>query len=131
MSRAVAAALRQAKPEKLDAGAVQLAREYAALIDNATVSAKYRKPLEFVRHAIEWADDNRDALEAFDKIADALAEHSVASDLGPKLLATLTALGLTPAGRGTKGGQNGVPVANPLDELKARRASRAERARQH
>jgi hypothetical protein len=131
MTRAVAAALRQAKPEKLDAGAVQLAREYAALIDNAAVAAKYRAPLMAIRRAIDCAEeyDNRDALEAFNKISDALAEHSVASDLGPKLLATLTSLGLTPAGRGAKGGQNGAPAANPLDELKARRASRAERAR--
>jgi hypothetical protein len=133
MTRAVAAALREAKPEKLDAGAVQLARKYAGLIDNAAVAAKYRKPLEAVRSALLGAHtlEAEDAIDSFNKIADALAEHSVASDLGPKLLATLTSLGLTPAGRGAKGGQNGVPVANPLDELKARRASRAERARQH
>jgi hypothetical protein len=132
MTRAVAAALREAKPEKLDAGAVQLAREYAALMDNAAVAAKYRAPLAAIRRAIDCAEeyDNRDALEAFNKIADALAEHSVASDLGPKLLAVLTSLGLTPAGRGAKGGQNGAPTAaSALDELKARRASRAERAR--
>jgi len=131
MTRAVAAALRAGKPEHLDAGAVQLAREYAGLIDNATVLAKYRKSLDGLRAALDLLGplDRIDAFEHFDKIADALSEHSVASDLGPKLLAALTALGLTPAGRGAKGGQNGAPTTNPLDELKARRATRTERAR--
>jgi hypothetical protein len=132
MTRAVATALREAKPEKLDAGAVQLARKYAGLIDNAAVAAKYRKSLEAVRSALLASEsiEAEDALEHFGKITDALAEHSVASDLGPKLLAVLTSLGLTPAGRGAKGGQNGAPAAaSALDELKARRASRAERAR--
>jgi hypothetical protein len=137
MTAAVAAALRANKPEHRDAGAVQLAREYAGLIDNATIAAKYRPHINGLRLALDelamldplgGADK---AIEALEKIADALGEHSVASDLGPKLLATLTALGLTPAGRGAKGGQNGAPAANPLDELKARRASRASRAREH
>lgn len=45
------------------------------------------------------------------------------ADLGPKLLAALTALGLTPAGRGVKGGAASVsPVARKLDEFTARRA---------
>jgi hypothetical protein len=49
-------------------------------------------------------------------------EVTVVSDLGPKLLAALTALGLTAAGRGVKGGGSGVgPVAGKFDELRARR----------
>ena len=47
--------------------------------------------------------------------------------LGPKLLAVLESLGLTPKGRGLArmgGGGNEQP-SNPLDELKARRAARA------
>ncbi|KXK61959.1 hypothetical protein AWW66_10995 [Micromonospora rosaria] len=47
------------------------------------------------------------------------------ADLGPKLLAALTALGLTPAGRGAKGGAPGGVVAGKLDELRARREQRA------
>ena len=48
--------------------------------------------------------------------------------LGPPLLATLSALGLTPAARGDgKGGTAGEPAANPLDELRARRAARTDR----
>jgi hypothetical protein len=50
------------------------------------------------------------------------------SDLGPKLLAALVALGMAPAGRGAKGGGQVAPVANKLDELKARRDARTNRA---
>lgn len=47
------------------------------------------------------------------------------ADLGPKLLAALAALGLTPAARGTaKGGQDAQPVLSKLDELRARRQRR-------
>lgn len=46
----------------------------------------------------------------------------VLSDLGPKLLAGLVALGMAPAGRGKAGGGQVAPVANKLDELRARRA---------
>lgn len=46
------------------------------------------------------------------------------TDAGPKLLAALTALQMTPAARAaaTKGAR---PTASPLDELRARRAARA------
>jgi hypothetical protein len=50
------------------------------------------------------------------------------SDLGPKLLAGLVALGMAPAGRGAKGGGQVAPVASKLDELKARRDARTNRA---
>jgi hypothetical protein len=133
LTRALGTALTAAEHEQRDAGTVALARRYAALIDAAAVAAKYRRSLEAVRSALLASEslEAEDALEHFNKLADALAEHSVASDLGPKLLAALTSLGLTPAGRGVKGVANAGTVASALDELKARRASRAERARQH
>lgn len=88
MTRAVAAALRDAPLLPQDAAGKALVRRYAAAIDAA------------------------DDLE-------------VLSDLGPKLLAALSALGLTPAGRGVKGGaQGGGRVASKLDELRARRERR-------
>lgn len=64
--------------------------------------------------ALEYArtiDNDPDALDA----------------LGPKLLAVLTALGMTPSGRGVKGGakDGALGVVNPLDELHARRVARA------
>ncbi|XTZ16409.1 terminase small subunit [Micromonospora echinospora] len=52
-------------------------------------------------------------------------DPEVLVELGPKLLAALTALGLTPAGRGVKGGAAGGGVAGKLDELRARREQRA------
>lgn len=55
-------------------------------------------------------------------------EPEVFDKLGPKFLAVLTALGLTLAGRGVKGGVNaggGTPGADVLDELRARRERRA------
>lgn len=136
MARAVASALRALKAAPPDAGAIALAKRYAALIDDATPLAKYRDPLEGVRLALnELAAFDLDSATAgrrhFAKIADALSAHSVASDLGPKLLAALTALGMTPAGRGAKGGTQVGPVASKLDELRNRREQRANRARQH
>lgn len=128
ISRAVAAALRSAPTEGQDAGTVALAKRYAALIDDAAATAKYRKYLGGLRAALADADD--ETVEHLERVAEALAAHSVASDLGPKLLATLTALGMTPTARGAKtGGQNGAPVGTALDELRARRATRAARAR--
>lgn len=53
-------------------------------------------------------------------------DPDVVGDVGPKLLAVLSALGMTPAGRGVKGGAaGGQPVASKLDELRARRQQRA------
>jgi hypothetical protein len=108
-----------------DAGAVQLARRYAGLIDAAASAVKYRKPLETLERAVRLSDDP-DAPEALEKLRDALAAHSVASDLGPKLLAVLTSLGMTLAGRSAKGGAQGGPaIGGKLDELRARRQRRA------
>lgn len=45
--------------------------------------------------------------------------------VGPPLLAVLEALGMTPRARANmKGVTSGGPVADPLDELRARRAAR-------
>lgn len=74
------------------------------------------------------------ALQPQDRAAAALAaEYAAAIDddagaletLGPKLLAALTALGMTVAGRGAKGVGNGTGVASKLDELRERRERRA------
>lgn len=119
--RALNAALRKLTDVDRDKAAIELAKRYASLIDEATPASKYRPALEAARRALD--PDDEIAAAAFKKIADALAEHSVASDLGPKYLAVLTSLGLTPAGRGAKGGATGVEsVARRLDEFTARRA---------
>lgn len=132
MARAVGSAIRATRAERLDAGTVALARQYAVLIDNAAPAAKYRKHLDGLRTALDLLEPEEcaDALEHLDAVAVALAEHSVASDLGPKLLAALTALGLTPAARkAAMGGQDGAAHGSTADELRQRRADRAARAR--
>ncbi|MGH3863672.1 terminase small subunit [Actinokineospora sp.] len=51
-----------------------------------------------------------------------LEESAVFADLAPKYLAVLSALGLTPAGRGVRGGVQGGGTGNgKLDELRERR----------
>lgn len=122
MAAAVDASLATAPTRPEDAGTVALVRRYAALIDAATPASKYRPLLRSVRAALDPGDDA--AREAYVKIEDALGAHSVASDLGPKLLAALTALGMTLAGRGAAGKGGGPAVgarSTKLDELRARR----------
>jgi hypothetical protein len=124
MTAAVAAALATIKDRPADAGAVALCRYYAELIDSAAPAARYREPLRLLMLAAD--DAGEDAGKAFQKVADALAAHSVASDLGPKLLAALGALGLTLAGRGVKGGTgDSAPAVKPLDQLRERRARKS------
>ena len=85
------------KREPADAGAVQLAHMYARLIDQAVPDARYRDALAYLETLVP-ADDTT-GRRHLQRIIDALAEHSVASDLGPKLLAVLEQLGATPRGR--------------------------------
>ena len=127
--------------EQQDEGARSLALRYGALLDDAVAEQKYAKALRLVGEAVEERADHmpvtsgQQLMDAWDRLSTALAEHSVASDLGPKLLATLTALGCTPAGRAEKkggaGGGSLIPAANPLLQQRedARRAREArERA---
>jgi hypothetical protein len=108
----LAAALAAAKVEQRDRGTERLARHYAELIDNAAPSRSYAKSIRVLGTFIEDNADilghgsprERELMEAWDKASSALAEHSVASDLGPKLLAAMIALQLTPASRVPKSG---------------------------
>lgn len=118
VARAVAAALRAVTVRPEDAGAVALARRYAGLLDEAAPKARYVSALRRLRSYVDPGDEQ--AMAAYQTVADALAEHSVASDLGPKLLAVLTALGMTPGAKGGEAG--GAAVAARLDEFTARRA---------
>lgn len=124
MARALSASLKTAPTLPRDTSAVALAKRYAALIDEAAPAAKYREPLRVLRRLVP-ADDPA-AVAAFEKLVDALGEHSVASDLGPKLLAVLNALGMTAAGRSAKGGAPDGPRVP--DQLAALRES-ADRRR--
>jgi hypothetical protein len=140
MTRAVGASLAAVELGKADEGAAALCRRYAALIDDAAPAAKFRESIEAVTRALETLAVldpvmGVDYVKHWGKITDALSAHSVASDLGPKLLAALTSLGLTLAGRGAKGGVvNGSATAGPArveSEFERLRRERDERTRQH
>jgi hypothetical protein len=130
MLYAVRAALRgRESKDPRDAAAERVALGYAELIDAAAPAARYRKALAVISRALSGASlEADDPYEAFQAVATALAEHTVTSDLGPKLLSTLDALGLTTKARGTgtdeRGAGGAAKPANPLDELRARRARR-------
>jgi hypothetical protein len=127
LSQAVTDALTARPAEPCDSATAELARTYAALIDDAAPSAALAKAIDTISPHIP-ADPA--AADAWRKITTALAEHSVASDLGPKLLAALDALQLTPRARAAakKAVTPNDKPANSLDQLAAARArkSRAE-----
>lgn len=119
----VEAALDAEPGSNRDRATAALALTYAALIDQAAPAAKYAKALAWLGR-LPVDDEDDDAARHVDTIRVALAAHTVASDLGPKLLAALEALLLSPRARGVamKGGTDGKPAANQLDELAAARA---------
>lgn len=133
-ARALRASLAALAEVERDKAAVQLARRYAALLDTAAVPSTFRAAFDrLARVAVTDAD-----AAALAKVRDALSAHTVASDLGPKYLAVLVQLGLTPAARGVKTGLNSMdPPVEPVvaepkpegkrDELKQRRDRRAGR----
>lgn len=136
---ALTRALAAAKPAELDAATVALAKRYAELLDEAAAADKYRRPIEKVEQAVrmaaaDMAPPAAEALEnAWSKLQSALAEHSVASDLGPKLLAALQQLGLTPASRASKSGNPDAPgnvstLPTPLQALQGAASSRYGRS---
>jgi hypothetical protein len=104
-----------------DRAALDLALSYARLIDDAAPATALAKALDTVAPHIPADPATADAWR---KITAALAEHSAASDLGPKLLAALDALLLTPRARAAakKAVTGDQPSANPLDQLATARA---------
>jgi hypothetical protein len=110
------------------APAAALALAYAEQIDQAThVSLGLAAALADVERAVMVAIESgeADALPAFRKIAAALSAVTVASDLGPKLLAALDALLLTPKARAAAGHALGaVAPAGPLKRLRERHDGR-------
>ncbi len=110
-----------------DAAAAALAVRYAELLDEAVAAQKYATALRVMSRFVEWnnngpADQRKQVEQAWDKISAALSEHSVASDLGPKLLAALDKLALTrppikpePSAPATTA--EVTPMTNPLELL--------------
>jgi len=99
-----------------DTGASALARRYAALIDRAERVAEELA-------ALRPEDESQAA--AIARLRSLVEAQQVASDLGPKLLAALAALAMTPASRaaGGKGGRSDV-ASGPADALARLRAER-------
>ncbi len=118
--RALLAALRAAKSDPRDEATVALAKRLASLIDEATPLSTYTESLEHLERLVR-SEGDADQKRAFRRVRDALGQHSVASDLGPKYLAALSALGLTPAARGVKAGAPVAKAPTKLDELRDRR----------
>lgn len=123
LERAVRRSLTTAKLPPADAGTVALARQYAALIDAAEPSAALARAIATVETRIFPAEPA--VHEAWRRVTTALSEHTVSSDLGPKLLAALESLGLSPRARAAmKAGNADVPApktGGQLDELRKRR----------
>lgn len=119
------------------APAAALALVYAESIDEAThVSLGLTDALDKLQHAAQLADESADDgkvsdenMKAFRKVAAALSAVTVASDLGPKLLATLDALLLTPKAKAGVG-QALPATAGPsrLQRLRAQHDGRHLRA---
>lgn len=111
--------------EPRDRSTLDLALLYAELIDAAAPAGKYERAIAWLSKQ-RFNDDTAEAHVA--TIMQALAWHSVASDLGPKLLAALDALRMTPRGRAARGGKDDRPAPNALDQLAQRRAGRGRAA---
>lgn len=126
MLRQVNAAIKATTPADDDAATVALAQEYARLIDHAAPAGKYAKALQWLAGVADAAEDEKSADHAR-TIVIALSQHTVASDLGPKLLAALDALLLSPRARAAakKAVADAKPAANPLDQLAERRAGKS------
>jgi len=106
------------------AAASALAEHYAFLIDQAAPTKTYATAIRVLQRFIDDqitmvrpAPEQREIERAWDTVRTALAEHSVASDLGPKLLTALERLDLTTNSAGKPGrlpaaapaGQSGAP----------------------
>lgn len=104
-----------------DQATVALAVSYARLIDDAAPDKKYAAALRWLAR-VPIEDPAQEQLREIIMVA--LSAHTVASDLGPKLLAALEALILSPRARAAakKAVLDAKPAASPLDELAARRA---------
>ena len=122
MLRQVNAAFTDQPVEKRDAATAEVARMYARLIDAAAPAGKYRKALAWLAHI----DTDDVGYEHIAVIVQALSQHTVASDLGPKLLVTLEALQMSPRARNAarKAVSDARGPVNPLDQLAERRAGR-------
>jgi hypothetical protein len=119
-------ALTAAKPAPQDVGTVALAKHYAAAIEEAAALADEAALIE------PETEDQAKRLAALSRRVEA---QTVLGELGPKLLAALVELGMTPKARsavaGSKGGGQGDGgKRSALDRLRDDELAR-QRARKH
>ena len=121
-------ALRARPAANADAATVALAKRYALeLDDSAVISKSLAKTLR--KLDLDRADDYPGAGELYDEIytlATRIEEVHVAALVGPKLLAALAELQMTPKARAgvIQGGGGANAGKSALDELRDRRANR-------
>jgi len=118
-------AIRETTPPKSDAATVALAKRYAAELDGAAVvSTRMAKALR----QLARSEVDVELYETFEALAARIEEVHVAATVGPKLLAALEQLQLTPAARRTvaQGGGGASAGSSALDQLRARRENRAQ-----
>lgn len=94
LAPAVATTIAQLSPDDVDAGAVRLAKRYAALID-----AAHEAVLDAEKAWEELDPDDITGRQYLSRLVKKVEAQSVLAELGPKLLTALEALGATPAGR--------------------------------
>lgn len=129
---ALDAALKAAKPADVDAATVALARRYAAELDEAAVlSVRMTKALRKLNRYVEAGEVSQELFEDFEGLASRIEETHVAGLIGPKLLAALEQLQLTPAARKAVvppggGGGDGTGSASALGQLRALGGNRAK-----
>lgn len=122
ISEASEKSLAAASLETRDEAAAALVRRYSALIDDAQ-----RLAGEVERAWDDLDPEDRNGRKRLADLEIQVSAQSVTSDLGPKLLAALTALGCTLAGRGAKGKETdraADPRRAAHDELLERRKAR-------
>lgn len=117
-------ALSAAEPADADAATVALAKRYAHELDDAAVvSTAMTKALR----QLARAEVDTDLYDKFEGLAARIEAVHVAATVGPKLLAALEQLQLTPKARSAvvTGGGGGNAGPSKLDELRSRRENRA------
>lgn len=119
-------ALSTSLPADDAAATVALARRYATELDEAVViSTRAHKAL---RKLADCDDVDTELFEQFEALAARIEATHTAALIGPKLLAALEQLNLTPKARSAvvKGG-GGDASKSALDELRERREQRTSR----
>lgn len=117
-------ALRDVPLIPADEASRALVVQYATMIDTSAAEGSMADAMRFVASAVQLASDPViDA--AWRKVERAMSDHSLMSDFGPKLLAALESLGMTPRARRALVREATNGPASPVDELRARKIARS------